>query len=247
MFRYRHAPTGSSLTSTGSRAPKASQHFVARYLSLYLAHAGQPTCLTLIDGDFFEASNAPRSFFSSFGNKAAVVRDDLLDMLDDVALTLAAIEEYVSPENLPRLIREGDCVLLCVDNHATRKLVAEHCAKLDDVCLISGGNDGVGEDADGRFLRGTYGNVQVQVRSGGKDLSPALTAYHPEIEHPTDALPTDLSCTEAMLSVPQILFTNLATASAMLNAVYLEACNARDYAEVCFDVAEGLMTPVELT
>ncbi len=219
---------------------------VARYLCLYLANANRSVCLTLIDGDSFEAGNASRAFFSRFGNKAAVVRDDLFESLVDLPLTLVAIEEYVRPGNLDRLIREGDCVLLCVDNHATRRLVAGHCASLDDVCLISGGNDGVGKDASGRLQRGTYGNVQIHLRRGGRDESPALTAHHPEIEHPADALPTDVSCTEAMLGVPQILFTNLATASAMLNAFFLEACDARTYAEICFDVAEGLMAPVEL-
>jgi len=219
---------------------------VARYLCLFLANASRSAALTLIDGDTFEAGNASRAFFSCLGNKAAVVRDDLLDSAGELPLTLTAIEEYVRPENLDRLIGEGDCVLLCVDNHATRRLVSEHCASLDDVCLISGGNDGVGEDASGRPQRGTYGNVQIHLRRGGRDESPALTAHHPEIEHPADALPTDVSCTEAMLSMPQILFTNLATASAMLNAFFLEACGARGYAEVCFDVAEGLMAPVEL-
>ncbi len=219
---------------------------VARYASLFLAGASQPVCLTLIDGDRFEAPNASRMFFSSFGNKAAVVRDDLLDFLDDLALTVAAVEEYITPENLDRLIREGDCVLLCVDNHATRKLVADHCAALADVCLISAGNDGVGEDGAGRVQRGTYGNVQVYVRSCGSACSPALTAHHPEIANPSDALPTDVSCSEAIFSTPQILFTNLATASALLNAFLLEISGARSYTELCFDIADGKMQPLVL-
>jgi hypothetical protein len=219
---------------------------VARYASLFLAGASHPVCLTLIDGDTFEASNASRMFFSSFGNKAAVVRDDLQGFLDDLALTVAAVEEYVAPENLDRLIGEGDCVLLCVDNHATRKLVSDHCAKLADVCLISAGNDGVGADGAGRIQRGTYGNVQVHVRERGRDRSPALTAHHPEIANPTDALPTDASCSAAILSTPQILFTNLATASAMLNAFFLEIAGARAYTEVCFDIAHGRMQPLVL-
>jgi hypothetical protein len=32
----------------------------------------------------------------------------------------------------------------------------------------------------------------------------------------------------------------------MLDSFFLEGCGARGYAEVCFDVAEGLMAPVEL-
>jgi len=137
-------------------------------------------------------------------------------------------------------------VLLCVEIHATRKLVADHCAVLADVCLISAGNDGVGEDGAGRIQRGTYGNVQVHVRQHGSDRSPALTAHHPEIANPSDVLPTDVSCSEAIFSTPQILFTNLATASALLNAFLLEISGARGYNELCFDIAEGRMQPLVL-
>jgi hypothetical protein len=46
--------------------------------------------------------------------------------------------------------------------------------------------------------------------------------------------------------VPQLLFTNLATASAMLNAFLLQTCGALEHHEVCFDVADALMRPVPL-
>ena len=219
----------------------------ARYLVAFLAASECSARVVLIDGDEFETRNAERMLFSRCGNKAAVVRDDLLDVVEGSALTLAAIEEYVTPDNLERLLLDGDVILLAVDNHATRKLVGEHCRKqLGDVCLISGGNDGVGEDGSGELQRGTYGNVQIQIRSGNVDRSPPLTAYHPEIATPRDLLPTDVSCTEAMLSVPQILFANLATASAMLNAFLLHVSEALEYPELCFDIAEGRMQPLEL-
>lgn len=213
---------------------------VARYLCLFLAGASHPVSLVLIDGDAFEPGNASRMFFAHSGNKAAVVREDLLGALDDLAISLVAVEEYVAPDNLERLIRERDCVLLCVDNHATRKLVGDHCATLRDICLISGGNDGI----DGDEQRGTYGNVQIYLRANGVDRTPPLTAYHPEIANPTDPLPSELSCAEALISTPQILFTNVATASAMLNAFLLEISGARGYSEACFDVAEARMQPV---
>lgn len=218
----------------------------ARYLAAYLAAGPVETRLVLVDGDAFEPRNADRMLFSTCGNKAKVVREELLPFVDGSLLELVAIEEYVDPDNLPRLVGEGDVVLLAVDNHATRRLVAEHCAGLDDVCLISGGNDGVGEDGSGRLLRGTYGNVQVHHRVGGRDASPPLAAYHPEIAAPRDALPTDVSCSEAVMSVPQILFTNLATASALLSACFLHACDALAYPELCFDIAEGRMQPLAL-
>ena len=81
--------------------------------------------LVLIDGDEFEPSNASRMLFSSHGNKAAVVASELSGFLADSFLSVVAVEQFVTPENLPRLVREGDTVLLAVDNHATRKLVSD--------------------------------------------------------------------------------------------------------------------------
>lgn len=219
---------------------------VARYLLMYLAAAGRPARVVLIDGDTFEARNAERMAFSSFGNKAAVVREDLLDLVQDSAVTLSAVEAFVEPANVDRLLHDGDLVFLAVDNHATRKLVGDHCERLSNVCLISGGNDGVGDDASGTSRRGSYGNVQVYWREGDRDASPSLGAYHPEIAAPSDQLPTELSCSEALFATPQILFANLATASAMLNAFLLHACGNLPYQEVCFDIAEGVMRPLQL-
>ena len=51
---------------------------VARYLSIYLASLHRPLRLFLIDGDVFEAANASRMLFSRHGNKAAVIRDELM-------------------------------------------------------------------------------------------------------------------------------------------------------------------------
>lgn len=219
---------------------------VARYLVAWLGALGHSARVVLIDGDAFEPRNAERMLFSRCGNKAAVVRDDLLEHLRGSELLLSAVGEYADVANLPRLVQDGDLVLLAVDNHATRKLVADHCSRLDDICLISGGNDALGEDAAGHPVRGTCGNVQIQIRRDGRDASPRLDAFHPEIASPQDAAPGGLSCTQALLQEPQILFTNLATASAMLNALYLHACDALHYPELCFDIAEGVMRPIPL-
>ncbi len=220
---------------------------VARYLLMYLAALDVPTRAVLIDGDDFESKNAARMWFSRLGNKASVVLEDVDAMMEDAPITLSAIEQYVTPENIGQLIHDGDVVLLAVDNHATRKLVGEHCAqKLANVCLISGGNDGVGHDGSGRAVHGTYGNVQVHIRRDGCDQTPSLFAYHPEIATPADQLPTSASCSEAVASTPQIIFANLASASAMLNAFYLHVCRELDYSEACFDIRDALMRPLEL-
>jgi molybdopterin/thiamine biosynthesis adenylyltransferase len=221
---------------------------VTRYLTMFLASFHTPVRMVLIDGDHFELSNASRMYFSGHGNKAAVTRKDLLPRFAESQLALIAVEEFITPENAGRLILDGDLVILAVDNHATRKLVNDHCARLRDICLISGGNDGVGADSSGKQLRGTFGNAQIYLRHAGEDASPSLTRYHPEIREPADKLPSDpeKSCTELVASVPQILFTNLATASAILNAVWLYLCGALHYSELSFDIADGLMRPAAL-
>lgn len=217
---------------------------VARYGAVFLSSLGQETRLVLIDGDAFEHSNSTRMLFAGTGNKAAVLRGELLPRFAESSLSLLAVEEFVTPDNIDRLVRSGDLCLLCVDNHATRKLVNDHCARLADICLISGGNDGVGADSSGQDRRGTFGNVQIYVRQTGADVTPPLTHHHPEIGTPGDTLPTDQSCTELVTSVPQILFANLTVAAAMLNTFWLYLCGALGYAELAFDIAEGLMRPV---
>lgn len=217
---------------------------VARYSALFLASCGGECRLVLIDGDSFDPSNAARMMFGQCGNKAVVVCAELMPAFVDTGLSVLAVPEYVTRENLPRLVVDGDIVLLAVDNHATRKLVSDYCATLSDVCLISGGNDGIGLDGSGTFRRGTYGNVQVYIRAHGRDTTPPLTHMHPEIEHPRDRHPNDMSCIDMILSMPQILFTNLATASAMLNTLWLHLCSALHYHELAFDIADGLMRPV---
>ena len=218
---------------------------VARYGAIFLASLGRNARMVLMDGDAFEPSNASRMFFGACGNKAAVLRDELLPRFENSNMSLMAIEEFVTAENISRLLHEGDIVLLTVDNHATRKLVNDYCAaNLQNFFLLSGGNDGVGKDASGTVRRGTYGNVQAYLRRNGEDVSPSLTRFHPEIREPADRLPTEQSCTELALSVPQILFANLTVATAMLNTLWLHLCGALHYGELSFESADGMMRPV---
>ncbi len=219
---------------------------VARYGALFISSLDQSARFVLIDGDGFEPGNTGRMVFTTYANKAVVIRDELLGFLAQSKLTLTAIEEHVDESNIERLVNDRETIILAVDNHATRKLVSDYCASLSNVCLISGGNDGVEERADGRLLRGTYGNCQVHVRRAGVDITPSLSQYHAEIREPADRLPTDLSCIEAAAdSAPQILFANLQTASAILNTLWLYLCDGLHYSEVCFDIADGLMRPVK--
>jgi hypothetical protein len=214
---------------------------VARYGAVFLASANKPATMILLDGDSFEPKNAARMIFTEMGNKAETIRKDMVDKLGTCSLTIMAIPQFVEPKNIDTLIKDGDIVMMCVDNHATRKAISKHCEKLDNITLISGGNDGVD---DGK--RGTYGNCQIYVREKGKELCIPITKYHPEIENPKDKLPSEMSCMEQLESVPQILFANLAVASSMLNALLLCLSKRAYYCEACFDIAEGLSRPLDI-
>jgi len=214
---------------------------IARNLAVFLAASQTPARLLLIDGDHFEPSNASRMIFGDYGNKARVIADELLPRFQDSKLEITAIEEFIRADNIDAMISEGDIILMAVDNHTTRKMVSDHCSKLKNVLLISGGNDGV---ENGK--RGTFGNVQIHSRKDGQDLTLSITSAHPEIANPADKHPEEKSCTELVTSVPQILFTNLTVAAAMLNTLLLELASGRKYEELVFDTAEGLMRPVNL-
>ena len=201
------------------------------FLCRYLNYAGERARLTLIDGDRFERGNAPRQAFARLGNKAEVKARELAEEFE--ALSLRAIPEYLTYDNAPRLITAGDVVFLMVDNHASRHLADEHAATLRDLTLISGGNDF--ED----------GNLQVYLRRDGRDLTPRLSRYHPEIARPQDRHPAELSCEELMAAgAPQLLFTNLMVASLMLNAFYSLRQNLPGYCEVYLDIRQNLCRPV---
>ncbi len=213
---------------------------VLQFLSTFLDHLGIDARLVLIDGDDFERGNLSRMHFQGpGGNKAEVKAGETIDALSCDQLTIATVAEYVTAENVKDLIKPGDIVLLCVDNHPTRRLVSGHCDSLPEVALFSAGNDAV----DPPHERGTYGNVQIAIRCGGEDLTAPITRFHPEIAKADGKLPGGPGCGELVASAPQIVFTNLAVGSAMLNAFFAYSCGLLDYQEVKLDIIEGRSLP----
>ena len=207
---------------------------LAPVLARYLEHrAGPRSRVLLVDGDVFQQRNAERQQFRRIGNKAEVVAEMLAEQFERVSLR--AFGQYVDAVNIVDVIENGTCVLLAVDNHATRKLVSDFCGTLSDVTLISGGNEL------------TDGNVQVFARREGQNLTTPLTGFHPEIARPADRSPADLGC-DVLLAEgePQLLFTNLAVASAMLSAWYGAIELGRlGYDEVYLDITAARMVPVQ--
>ncbi len=208
---------------------------VAKYICMYLFGKKMDSNLVLVDGDKYESANKERMAFFNFGSKALVKEMELTKLYGD-RVNIRALPLYVNNDNIHEIIQEKDLVFLAVDNHKTRKLINEYCKNLKDIVLISGGNDGVEKDKPG-----TFGNVQIYWRKKGVDKTNNLTAFHPEIINADDVNPGDnkeVSCSALINSVPQLAFTNLAVASAMLNLFSSYMNGQLKYEEIYLDVKE---------
>lgn len=175
--------------------------------------------MALIDGDAFEEKNKDRQDFRRRGNKAEATVAELEDVYPNIYFR--AHPTYIDDGNIGVLLKDGDTIFLCVDNHKTRNLVSRFCEKeLKNVTLISGGNN---------F---TDGNVMVYIREDGKNVTLPLHAthtpdgkqYHPEIADPQDKHPNEIEqregCLELIASAPQLLVANNMAAAMMLNAYH---------------------------
>ena len=211
---------------------------VSLYLSKFLYGLNSSSMIYLIDGDEFELANKERMAFTEIGKKALIKEQELAEFFGE-RVNYRSISDYVTHTNIQNLINENDIVFLCVDNHKTRKLISEFCERFSDVLLISGGNDGI---EDGKT--GTFGNVQVYWRENDKNRTNSLIQFHPETMDPKDVSPGDEkeeSCAVLVKRVPQLAFTNLAVASAMLNTFFIWASGKLNYEELYLDILKAKM------
>lgn len=201
-------------------------------LGRLLQFSGSACQVIMYDGDSFEPKNGNRQYFNKLQNKATESAEEMKKLFPD--LEVEAKQWYVTQDNIFLSIREKDVVFLCVDNHPTRKLVSDHCGTLDNVILISGGNDY------------TDGNIQLYVRRDGTDFTPALDCMHPEIANPKGKNPAEMSCEElAAAGVPQLFVVNCKVAVEMLNTFWLAAFEEKiTYSEMYFDIETGMTRSV---
>ena len=143
-------------------------------------------------------------------------------------LTVQAVADYLTEANVATVIRDGDVVLMAVDNHWTRFVVDRHLATLDEVTLISGGNDE------------TDGNVQLVRRRDGWSVDGHLTEIHPEIGTAPEEEPRGDGCQVMAAERPQLLVTNLMVASAMLSCLWqIRERGSVPYSEVYLDAIQN--------
>jgi len=193
-------------------------------LSRYLNYSDINASVSLVDGDYYEARNSERQTFIRLGDKASVKCTELTHKFQEVSFK--DFNEFINEDNVTSLIVEDSIVFLCVDNHVSRKIISDHCQTLNNITIISGGNEY------------TDGNVQLYKREGGKNVTASLTEYHPEIEFPEDQSPEDMSCEELSHSEPQLLFTNLSVATIMCWMFYAihKKKDVTKHGEVYFDI-----------
>ena len=195
----------------------------------YLAFRPEPRpTLVLVDGDAYEPSNRTRQVFPE-----TAIGTNKAEALAEVyrGLTVQAVADYLTEANIATVIRDGDVVLMAVDNHWTRFVVDRHLATLDEVTLISGGNDE------------TDGNVQLVRRRNGEFVDGGLAEIHREIGRATEAeFAARNGCERQVEERPQLVVTNLMVASAMLNCLWaVLECGSVSYSEVYLDVIANAM------
>ena len=170
-----------------------------------------PGMIQLWDGDRYSAGNAARQDFAFErlgANKAAVQAEAFLAHYP--ALRLVARPEYVTPGNVQEAVRERSMVLVAVDNHPARALIAGRAGNLRDVCVLSAGNERLD------------GNVHVTLRRAGKDLTAPLLERHPEIGRVKSGDRAEAGCEDLIeAGETQLLVTNFLAAAGLLAAFHV--------------------------
>lgn len=164
----------------------------------------------LWDGDRYSAGNAQRQEFgpAALGVNKAEAQAGTFQALYP-ALGLVARPVYVTAGNTGEAVRERSAVLVAVDNHPARALVARHAKSLREVCVLSAGNELLD------------GNVHVTLRTGGLDRTAPLLERHPEIASTRRGDRSDAGCEDLIeRGQTQLLVTNFMAAASLLSTFH---------------------------
>jgi hypothetical protein len=150
-------------------------------LALHIANKHPDITFVLVDGKDYRPSQADHEFFLKNGPKP-IVQALLLESTYPTIKTIP-IKKFVARTTTNRtisahdLIKDGDYVLLGVDNHETRRLISDHAQTLKDTTIISGAIDG--DDV----------HVWVHLRRNGTDITRPPLQRYPDINAAPKELP----------------------------------------------------------
>lgn len=180
------------------------------YLASYHATNGDDWMLHLVDGDVVEVRNLERQMFEPATvtmNKADAA---MLSHGNAYGNNMISHPEYLSEENIERMIDDGDVVFICADNFTVRARIEERVLGLTNAVVINGGN----EKYDG--------SVQLWIRTDGHNETPILSYLHPEVRVGEGEDRAQMTCQQAA-ALPggeQTLLANLFSATLMLVALW---------------------------
>jgi molybdopterin/thiamine biosynthesis adenylyltransferase len=118
------------------------------------------------------------------------------------SLRITAYPEWVVEDSVRRAVTENCVVISCVDNHPARRTISQALSKLENGIMISAGNELID------------GDVCVQIRVDGKNLTQTVLERHPEILTATEGDRTGKGCEDEInQGVTQLLVTNLMAAT----------------------------------
>ena len=190
-------------------------------VGLWLSHRYPDATLVLVDGKEYRPSQRDHEFFLRMGPKTHV--QALLLHSAYPKLTVVPIQQFVDRTTTDQtigasdVVQEGDYVIAVVDNHETRKLLAEHATTLPNITLIVGGIDG--NDV----------GVWVYLRRNNHELTPSPLQRYPDIANASTVLPQEMflreGCLEEGLTTKSEdrpnYFALLTTTTLTLNALWL--------------------------
>lgn len=215
-------------------------HFLAPVLAKYLSFKHPGSKLTIVDGDKIEDKNLARVYeVSAVGEmKAHVLASTCINLIPRDSLTVETVDEYITPDTYERYHRkwcvDGTVIFGCVDNNKTRVYLESLVKKLNNGIFVVGGN--------------SYheGQAQLYVRLDGKNITPPITEFAPELldeSDPLNVFPDEKDCTTEYESEPQLILVNMTVASTMLNLFYSQCVDstptAMSFNEALVDIIRG--------
>jgi PRTRC genetic system ThiF family protein len=186
--------------------------------------------LTICDGDVVEEKNIRRQNFVSADigeNKAAVLAARYSQAY---GMEINCCDQYISSTDHLKQVcfaisgnpyKLIPVIVGCVDNNATRALIAQYMeenkAYGNEAYWLDGGN----EEFSGQVILGScyprgpghYNRTNVPIRIA----TPMVTQVYPEVLEVTDKRPDEMSCDDRAVSFPQCIATNITMATLMLD------------------------------